>query len=296
MAHSGGELNVADAPQPKSLDRRPYAPLALNAGIAVFLLDGLWQLGHGPFETLFAHRFHTLLLYAGLALAGVIWITTLRGAFWFKVALSATVLAGTSAAALHAIHQFDADERLLSPGTFADGRVVYPELGLSFTVPSGWRMNLQPFVRQRTAKARATTKHTRIRYGETAVFFQAAPASAASSSAPIADSVQIEGGPFIFRSLGRTLTSVRGLETSYQSMANVRIIQSTRYSQIGELDVAEFQLIDSVQQILYRHVFVRSGDIRLDFVLTSPARESPTRFDDLIRSIRVTRRPTQFDL
>jgi hypothetical protein len=77
--------------------------------------------------------------------------------------------------------------------------------------------------------------------------------------------------------------------------------------------LGEIELLDEAQQILYRHEFPRSGEIRLDFVLTSdftPSSElslrsdlapttvgaqSPPQFDEFIRSIRITHSPTRFN-
>jgi hypothetical protein len=184
----------------------------------------------------------------------------------------------------------------LKIGSVVNGRVFYPGLGLSFEVPSDWQLNLQPSITKKNKSiAGRNIFPLCIQYGEIAVYFQAAARTGAAGTGTTADTIQVEGGPFIFRSLGRTVGSIRQLESSYQSMKGVRIVRPLRFYQLENMDFAEFDVLDETNQILYRHVFARSGDTRLDFVLTTSGVQAPPQFNDFVRSIRITRRPTLFN-
>lgn len=277
------------------VEKRSICAIAFNVGLATFLVDGFWRLVYGPFVTSVEYRLHTLFLFTGLLLAIIAWIYCSCSARWLKASVTVAAVGVILFMGIESVRQFDIRERELSRGAVVNGRVIYRELGLSFEVPSNWQLNLQPFVVKPKSNSERRDSPLRIRYGESAVFFQAYPQIEASKQQPVADSIQIEGGPFVFRSLGRTLGSVRQLEASYQAMKNVRIVRPTHFHQLGGIDFAEFDLIDESKRIYYRHLFARCGENRLDFVLTTSGSEPAPRFVDFTRSIRITRTPTRFN-
>jgi hypothetical protein len=276
-------------------DRRSFVSLLLNIGLAIFLLDGFWQLLSGPPTTSAACRLHAFFFYSGLCLAAVMWIASTNKAIWLKVAMILFAISTNLMVAYESIRRFDERQRELTRGEVVNGRVVYAALGISFAAPTNWNMNLQPFLQKSKPKTGVNAPATGLRYGELAIFFQAAPRVDVANTEQVADSIQLEGGPFIFRSLGRTLGSVRQMEASYRAMPGVRIVQPMRFYQRENADFIEFDLIDETHRIYYRHVFFRSGENRLDFVLTTPGEHASARFDEFIRSIRITRRPTRFN-
>ena len=274
----------------------PYVSIAFCLGMTFFVVEGFWSLLHGPFGDASQHRIHAIAFYGGLMLAVVSWIFSLRNASWLKVVLMSSAFGGCLIAGIESIRKFELAERELMRGTILSGRVVYSGLGLSFAVPEKWQMNLRPFIKTAKSTNLEPKPHQRALYGETVVFFQATPPiTAGTESMPLADSIQLEGNPFLFRSIGRTLGSVRKMETSYRRMAGVKIVQPTRYYQLNNLEFVDFELFDEGQRVLYRHVIARSGDFWLDFVLTATGEDARPRFDEFVSSIRIAGRQTHFN-
>ena len=276
--------------------RRTFYSILFNVGVAVFVWESFRYLAYGPAEQFDQHRLHTLLFDVGLCLLGVSWTVSSSMTIWMKGLLSLVIIAGSVLAGMKSIHEFNLSERAMLPGTAYEGHVVYEGLGVSFDVPSNWQLNLQPFVTKSGKKSQTSSKTaSRLAYGDTAIFFQAIPPSDPKASDKVADSIQVEGGPFFFQSLGRTLASVQRLESLYRSMAGVKIVRAMRYYEFEGQDFVEFEVLDEAHDTLYRHVFVRSGDIRLDFVLTTSGTKAPASFDQFIHSIRISRTPTRFN-
>ena len=273
---------------------RVFVALLFNLGIGLFLLDGLWQLLHGPFTTTFEHRINGALFYSGLGIAGVIWVVSSGAAAMAKGVLALAIVSGTIFAYFESVRRFDAGDLTLRMGVIKNGRVIFDGIGLSFEIPSGWRVELQPFVASSPSNEGAVSHPPRLFYGETAVFFRGRPSSpSGSDSASVM--IQLEGSPFVFRSLSTSLSSVCHIEASYATKSDVRIISPTRFYQLGNLDIAEFVSIDDTSNLISRHVFTRSGEIRLYFLLVANDEKSAMGFSQFIRSIRIHGRQTRFN-
>ena len=274
----------------------PYVSIAFCLGMTCFVVEGFWYLLHGPFGEASQHRIHAIAFYGGLMLAAVSWLISQQGASWLKVVMMFSAFGGCLLSGIESIRQFELAARELMRGTIQNGRVVYPGLGLSFVVPANWQMNLRPFIKTAKSTNLEPKPRQRALYGETVVFFQATPpVTVGTESMSFADSIQLEGKPFLFRSIGRSLGSVRKMEASYRGMAGVKIVQPTRYYQLSDLELADFELFDEGQKVLYRHVIARSGDFWLDFVLTATGEDARPRFEEFVSSIRINGRQTCFN-
>lgn len=276
--------------------------ILFNVGMALFLFAECWYHIDWPSRTATENAVKIFAIWSGLLLAGFAWLASSEIKFWQKVLNFALLFAITSSLSIEASREFNTDLELLKPGRIENGRFVHDSLGISFDVLPNWETNLQPVASQRVAergsnsKSRSTVDQ-RLHIGQPAVFFRMR-SSVAEQRSGLGDPstvVQLMGGPIYFRSLPNVVAKILDIQQSYTRRPTVEMRRPVHFFQIGPLDVAEFEYWDKEQNVISRHVFVRSGPNLLDLSCKTNREEELARFDQIVRSIVITRRPTGFN-
>jgi hypothetical protein len=292
-------LSTAAAAAPPGCEQKAVATrprrlsLALNSGVALFVLGGSWCVMGGPSATPAGHWFKVLLVCAGANLAAAAWMAGAAIGGRWKLAIILLFLAASMTAGIDSALEFTADEEVLRPGRIEQGRFVHNGLGFSCPVFAGCRFNMRPFLRDGDGREGQRPARGRLAYDEIAVFFQMVPKS--TESGQPAWSIEVLGAPVRFSSYSATVGAILSKQAACLARPGTRLLRPARVIRAGEFDLAEFEFFQNDEHIFSRHVFARSGSYLLHIEMNTTDDRVRPLFDAFVKSLRMTRHPAKFD-
>ena len=265
--------------------------VGLQLGACIFVVTGFVYLAGGWPTSWSGSWWMSLLCFGGLAIAGLAWTVDSGLSSTYKVLVGASLLM-LLVFALPARDEFEADERSLRPWRVDNNRLVNDGLGLSFSVPRGWQMQLQPMVQ--VAGKTLGPLNRKLAYGESAVYLELTHQLDPKGSRDRAGTAVIQGSPYNYRSLGQVADGVRRIEARFVAESGMQQVLSTRLTELRGVPVlmADFAAPSGLRS---HHVFFRDGSQFLWLALTEANEADRLQLEEFVNSMQVTRRPNSFD-
>jgi hypothetical protein len=276
------------APQP-SARFEIAAALTFHLGLGLFCAAEAWTLLSAPSSSISEYWLKFGLRVAGLAIAGIGWISGSRLAPTEKMLVSLLIIATLGGMTWIEKLEFDADDSILEPWHPEGNRLVHDGLGLSVTPPAGWWVDSRPEILKGTADP--TSRGKRLWRGESAKFLRMAHKQGSSSAT---STIALVGGPAAYASLSDAVHAISVHANEYSARPGVKNVTQPQLMQLDGAGALVFAFRNGNGCTSHEVVF-RSGSHILTLAVDVFDETDRDQINEFLRSIRITGRQTDFN-
>jgi len=261
--------------------------LAFHVSLSLFLVASCWQFFGSEPRSRTEFDLRIAALGIGYCLSLVLWFISSHWPTTIKVVgiIAGLLLAFTVARSLK--KEFDSGFQVLNRASVKNGRVIHAGLGLSYSLPTQSRVNLQPLMLSRTSQASVNAKLPwRLGFGEMAILSRIEFAPGTSGPARGTSAIVFEVLRDRIRDLNSFIREVRVRELDLSREAHLQVVRHTFHRRLAGFDLVEFEYVEELAHRRGRQVYLQTGSYLLHFSFITHQDEDRWLFDEFLKSIR----------